>query len=182
MPHGCRERFRERSHLRYHVNDGRSLGMVADRSIDFAFSFDSLVHVELPVLEAYLHELARVLTPDGVAFLHHSNLGAYGPPGIARRWLPDGLCMALMARGMLRSDYWRAYGVSAELVRQAAEGAGMPCLRQEVVNWGADRLIDCFTTLTPRGSRWQRPTDIIVNRNFMAEAQEIRHRATQSSR
>jgi ubiquinone/menaquinone biosynthesis C-methylase UbiE len=63
----CRERFRERSHLRCHVNDGRSLRMVADRSIDFAFSFDSLVHVELPVLEAYLHELARVLTPDGVA-------------------------------------------------------------------------------------------------------------------
>lgn len=51
--------------------------MVADSSVDFAFSFDSLVYVEAEVLKGYLTELARVLKPDGVAFLHHSNLGAY---------------------------------------------------------------------------------------------------------
>ena len=30
-------------------------------SIDFIFSFDSLVHVEAVVIEAYLHEFARTL-------------------------------------------------------------------------------------------------------------------------
>ena len=51
--------------------------MVADRSVDFAFSFDSLVHADAEVLDAYAAELARTLAPDGVAFIHHSNLGAY---------------------------------------------------------------------------------------------------------
>ena len=59
------------------MNDGHSLPMVGDTSIDFAFSFDSLVLVEADTLARYLSELARVLKPDGVAFLHHSNFGAY---------------------------------------------------------------------------------------------------------
>ena len=50
------------------MNDGQSLPMVADSSIDLAFSFDSLVHVEDDVMPSYLDELARVLSEDGVAF------------------------------------------------------------------------------------------------------------------
>ena len=69
----CRQRFADRSGARFEVNDGHSLPMVEDSSIDFAFSFDSLVHVEAETLAGYLGELARVLKPDGVAFLHHSN-------------------------------------------------------------------------------------------------------------
>ena len=42
------------------------LPMVEESSIDFVFSFDSLVHVEAETLAAYLSELARVLKPDGV--------------------------------------------------------------------------------------------------------------------
>ena len=68
-------------HISYHVNDGKSLAMVPDESVNFAFSFDSLVHADLDVLRAYLVELRNKLSPDGVAFLHHSNIGAY-----ARRW------------------------------------------------------------------------------------------------
>jgi ubiquinone/menaquinone biosynthesis C-methylase UbiE len=171
---GCRERFAQVEHVRYHVNDGRSLAMVPDRSVDFAFSFDSLVHAELPVVESYLGELARVLTPNGVAFLHHSNLGSLGPPGPARRWLPNFLCMALMARRVIPTDHWRAYSVSADLVRDLAVSAGVPCIRQELVNWGCDRLIDCFSTITPRESRWAKPLERVSNPNFMAEAEAIR--------
>jgi Methyltransferase domain len=153
--------------------------MLAERSIDFAFSFDSLVHAELPELDSYLREFARVLAPDGVAFLHHSNLASLGPPGLARRVLPDRLCTGLMSRGIIRSDGWRAYSVSAENLRQAADRAGVPCIRQELVNWGCDRLIDCFSTVTRRGLRWDRPLDVITNPGFMAEAEAIRARATQ---
>lgn len=49
---------------------------MGDGAVDLAFSFDSLVHVEIDVIEGYLTELARVLVPDGVAILHHSNLAA----------------------------------------------------------------------------------------------------------
>ena len=42
---GCRRRFAAESHLTYHVNDGRSLEMIPNQSVDFVFSFDSLVHV-----------------------------------------------------------------------------------------------------------------------------------------
>src|SRR4051794_9713690 len=38
----CRERFAGCRHIRYHVNDGRSLAAIPDASIDFVFSFDSL--------------------------------------------------------------------------------------------------------------------------------------------
>ena len=42
----CRERFKACSHIAYFVNDGQSLGMIEDHAVDFAFSFDSLVHAE----------------------------------------------------------------------------------------------------------------------------------------
>ena len=73
----CQARFAEYGNITYHVNDGRSLDMVPNDAIDFAFSFDSLVHVESDVLHGYLSQLAQKLTPEGVAFLHHSNVGAY---------------------------------------------------------------------------------------------------------
>ena len=77
----CRTRFAGSTNIEYYVNDGLSLQMITDNSVDFAFSFDSLVHAELNVLESYLMELSRKLTPDGVGFFHHSNIGEY-----ERRW------------------------------------------------------------------------------------------------
>src|SRR6478752_7017059 len=59
----CRQRFADVDHAEFHVNDGRSLSMVADGSIDVAFSFDSLVHADDDALNAYVVELARVLAP-----------------------------------------------------------------------------------------------------------------------
>ena len=73
----CRQRFAEDHHIDYFVNDGRSLEMIEDNSIDFVFSFDSLVHVEADVLESYLRQLSSKLKPNGVGFIHHSNIGRY---------------------------------------------------------------------------------------------------------
>ena len=166
--------------MSYHVNDGRSLSMLPDRSVDFAFSFDSLVHAELPVIESYLRELARVLSRNGIAFLPHSNLGAFGR-GAARRLLPNSVCTALMTRGLLPNDHWRAYSVSADLVRDVAVREAIPCVRQELINWGCHRLSDCFSTMTPAGSRWERPLERVLNPGFMAEAEAIRARARGSA-
>jgi ubiquinone/menaquinone biosynthesis C-methylase UbiE len=73
----CKTRFSGATNIRYYVNNGRSLNEVANRSIDFVFSFDSLVHAEKDVIEAYIKELKDKLTADGVAFIHHSNIGHY---------------------------------------------------------------------------------------------------------
>ena len=101
----CRKRFADLDHITYHVNDGRSLAMIEDESIDFVFSFDSLVHVELDVLEAYLAQLGAKLRPGGAGFIHHSNAGSYrrpqlgGPSGAGEAAAP--LCRSRPRDGRL---------------------------------------------------------------------------------
>lgn len=36
----CKERFSSSTNIAYYVNDGKTLDMIPDNSIDFAFSFD----------------------------------------------------------------------------------------------------------------------------------------------
>jgi SAM-dependent methyltransferase len=152
----CRKRFTGDPRLTFHVNDGTSLPMVEDRSVDLAFSFDSLVHAEVDVLEAYLHELGRTLRADGVAVLHHSNMAAIRADGVP-----------------CDNHHWRAESVSAALVAEAARRASLACIGQEPVNWGGTELTDCISVLTPRGSRHERPLVRIDNPAFMAEATRL---------
>jgi hypothetical protein len=44
----CRRRFAGDRHIEYIVNDGTSLEQIPDGSVDFIFSFDSLVHAVSP--------------------------------------------------------------------------------------------------------------------------------------
>ena len=127
----CRERF-PGVRASFEVNDGASLPMVASASLDFAFSFDSLVHVEAPQIASYLVELARALKPGAIAFLHHSNLNAYLGNGTeVPWWIPE--------------PHWRARNVSARSFRAAARGAGLACLSQELINWiGRDGVVDRY--------------------------------------
>ena len=87
----CRERFAEASNITYHVNDGRSLAMVPNGSVDFVFSFDSLVHAEPDVVACYLDQLADKLTPSGVGFIHHSNAGTLRALSALSRRVPRAL-------------------------------------------------------------------------------------------
>lgn len=168
----CQRRFAADTHITYHVNDGTSLEMIADRSIDFAFSFDSLVHAEAHVLEAYVHQLARKLLPDGVAFIHHSNVAAYEPYASWSRKLPRG--RGVLARMLLlQSVHYRATSMSAALFRRYADASGLACIGQELINWKGSRLIDCLSLCTPRGSRWTRKNRVVRNRRFMDEAASV---------
>ncbi len=197
----CKERFRDDAHITYHVNDGRSLAMVEDHSIDFAFSFDSLVHADASVLQAYLEQLATKLTPDGVAVLHHSNSGEYARSAPLLRKLPGsgkagslGLLgayvryaprlrnvpvgrqlLAGLHRLGLVDLYWRDRTVSAASFRVQAEAAGLRCASQELIGWlRTRRLIDCISVVTPAGSRWARSTVVVRNPRFMREAEQAR--------
>jgi len=64
----CHKRFANYPNLEFKVNEGLTLPMIENRSIDFAFSFDSLVHAEADVISSYVNELARVLRHRGESF------------------------------------------------------------------------------------------------------------------
>ncbi len=159
----CKERFQAIPHLEFYCNDGYSLSMVPDNEWDFIFSFDSLVHAEADVMEQYLLQITQKFTPNGVAFLHHSNLAMF--PELSR----DAPNTAL---------HWRAPSVSAELIRKLINKAGLVCILQELVNWGRIELIDCLTIFTRQGSRFERPFELSENPEFMLEAGVIKKRAS----
>lgn len=171
----CRERFRESSNLAYHVNDGRSLPTIADGSIDFAFSFDSLVHVEADVIRAYLSELGRTLTPDGIGFIHHSNIGEYATQLAVGRRLPARLRPAVERLGLsLFNEHWRAETMTARVFEELCRQAGLQCRSQEIISWRTGgALIDCFSVFTRSTSRWATPNRVVENRGFMREARSI---------
>jgi SAM-dependent methyltransferase len=154
----CRKRFTTDRHLEYWVNDGRNLFMLDDASIDFVFSFESLVHADMEVLTDYLVEFARVLKPGGRAVLHHSNLAA------------------LTETVAVGANHFRARDVSAERVRFAvAHVANLECRTQELVSWDASgRLLDCISSLV----RTDQPTglapEVVIDPQFFQRAQELR--------
>jgi SAM-dependent methyltransferase len=171
----CRQRFASCRHIEYHVNDGRSLACVEDGSVDFIFSFDSLVHAEEDVMAAYIAQLAKKLRPEGVGFIHHSNLGRYARyysiTGVIRRGRG-----VLGRMGLVDPVHasWRAPSMTAEKFRSHADAAGLRCMSQELVNWDTRRLIDCISVFTRKTSSWEGSGAVVMNPRFMKEARNAR--------
>jgi ubiquinone/menaquinone biosynthesis C-methylase UbiE len=149
---GCRERFAASSHISYFVNDGQSLAMIAENSIDFVFSWDSLVHAESDVLRAYIAQLAAKLKPEGVGFIHHSNLGSYR----------DGHT----GQVPVENPHWRATSMTAKLFAEYCAEVGLQCIAQELTALGSPILNDCFSLFTPQNSSFSRPNKIVENGDF----------------
>jgi ubiquinone/menaquinone biosynthesis C-methylase UbiE len=176
----CRKRFASDEHASFEVTDGTSLPMLEATSVDFVFSFDSLVHAEADVIAAYLGELARVLAPDGIAFLHHSNLGEFDQAlhrtkyaeQLARR--VPGLQTPLRKRELIGWQGLRAESMTAARFVEMANAAGLVCVGQEIVNWATWRLIDCMSLATRPGSVWDRPNVVRRNQHFMNEGHSAR--------
>lgn len=165
----CRQRFKGHANLEFVANDGLTIPMVGDASIDFAFSFDSLVHAEDNVMSSYVLELARVLRPGGAAFIHHSNLSAI------RRSLWDRI--KRRKSGLPFEQHWRASSMSALKMRQFVGRSGMSCLQQELVPWGMGwpMLIDCMTTILNVSGK---ECAVFENHRFMDEAAAIKRIAS----
>ena len=70
----CEERFATFPNARFFKNDGKSLKLVADDSIDFVWSFDVFVHLEKDTIASYAAELARVMRKDATAVIHYPSL------------------------------------------------------------------------------------------------------------
>jgi SAM-dependent methyltransferase len=154
----CRQRFAAAKHASFFNNDGYSLAAAPDRQFDLIFSFDSLVHADYDVLAAYIPEILRKLSAGGVAFIHHSNLLAYGA-----------------AINTVGEIHGRAVTVSADIVANLIDRAGGTILIQEVVNWGGEHLIDCLTLFGHRDSYPAAKAVHLKNPLFMGESTLIKN-------
>jgi ubiquinone/menaquinone biosynthesis C-methylase UbiE len=170
----CKKRFSKDTNISYYTNDGKSLSMIPDGSVDFVFSFDSLVHAEVEVLKAYIAELARILSRDGVAFLHHSNIGEYRFRWRVKDKIPTRLRKLLTKKRILNYYHWRAFSVTAKGVADICSSFQMQCRSQELVNWHGRLLIDAFSVIARPESTRTWDNVVYRNRNFMKEAQSIK--------
>jgi SAM-dependent methyltransferase len=156
----CKQRFAATSNIDYFVNDGRSLAMIADASLDFVFCFDSLVHAEQDVLANYVAQLARKLKAGGRGFIHHSNAGE----------LVD------LRTGCLpfANIHWRAETMSAAAFRDFCRTNRLVCDAQEIVNWGGPHMTDCFSSFSRTDVSEHHTPRLLINSRFMEQADFIR--------
>lgn len=168
----CRQRFASVSHVRCVLNDGRSLSMIPNASVDFVFSFDSFVHPGREIVDAYLRQLGTKLKIGGKGFIHHSNFGEY--VNSPRERLPEALAKPLIKAKILDWAHHRNPSMTAETFRMLCERNGLQCLSQELVNWRGRRLIDCLSLFVRSDPARESPAKITRNANFMREAAQIR--------
>lgn len=134
----CKARFADRAAWAFHLTDGKSLEMVEHGSVDLAFSWDSLVHCDHDVMEAYAHGLSRKLRPGGVAVLHHSNFGEDAP--------------RLAVEVVQGRNHRRTPTMSAALMRGYCKDAGLAAVVQEIIPWGGSKFwLDSLTTIIKPG-------------------------------
>lgn len=60
-------------HMRFIRNSGADFPTVPDHSIDFLFSFGTFVHLDLPLIDAYLRNMSRILKPGANVVIHYSD-------------------------------------------------------------------------------------------------------------
>lgn len=133
----CRQRFGNGPGLSYVANDGTSLPTVEDSSVDFVWSFDSFVHMDLPIIRAYVEEFTRVLRPGGHLVLHHA--GKRGTPRAVARMTsqlgrPGRVAHRMVTQGRLH-DSGRRADVTARDVAGLIRDNGLDLVRQTSA-WG----------------------------------------------
>jgi SAM-dependent methyltransferase len=146
----CSKRFANVPHAGFIQNDGVSLAAVPDGSFEFIFSFDSLVHAELDVMQRYIPQIVAKLAPGGKAFLHHSNF-------------------AVCDDGGEQPPHGRAASVSGEIVADLVKQSGGRMLVSELINWGSIDTIDCLSTFA-RGDEPGPEHVRLTNPRYMEEA------------
>jgi ubiquinone/menaquinone biosynthesis C-methylase UbiE/MoaA/NifB/PqqE/SkfB family radical SAM enzyme/Flp pilus assembly protein TadD len=155
-----RERFAEDTHIGFHVDNGASLAMVEDESIDFVFSWSSLVHAEADTVRAYLKQLATKLKPGGTGFIRHSHIGSHRDPASQQL--------------TVENLHGRAESVSAELVRGYCSSVGLSCLSQELLTWEGTVFNDCISMFVREAQPSRHETAVWFNPHFMVEAERCR--------
>jgi SAM-dependent methyltransferase len=151
---GCQNVFADARHARFVHNDGVSLSEVEDHSVDLVFSFDSLVHAEFDVFTSYIPQILQKLNEGGVAFLHHSNMGALGTA--------------------FENPHFRALSVSRQNIEGLIVESGGRVIIQEVIDWGHSKIPqDCLTVLAKDSAQRTEPVHL-YNMRATEESEMIR--------
>lgn len=151
----CKKKFKQYRNCRFFMNDGLSLQFAKYQKYDFIFSFDSLVHVGLDVLEAYIQQIMKnLLTPNGVCFIHHSNFK---------------MTLAESLATLDENIHYRNPDVSAADVSQLVQKYEGKIIYQEAITWGGSPLSDCLTLFAHNSSPYNEK-GLFYNRNFDNEA------------
>jgi hypothetical protein len=149
-------KYKYKEHVFCAKTDGKTIN--TSDTIDFLFSFDSLVHCDLDVNEAYIDEFKKKSTESSICFIHHSNLGAW----------PDDLKEN-------KHNGWRSKNVSAEKIIDKIKKNKLYLISQELIDWGGgdfEQFLDCITILASRKNHVE--SKFIENNNFMKVAKRVR--------
>ena len=123
----CKERFSDRNNISYYKNNGFSLADLKDSSYSALFTYDSMVHFEMPDIYRYLKETRRILRSGGRGLFHHSNL-MIDPKQSFYNPLNNGA---------------RTY-MSKDLFAHLAYQVGLTVVEQQVIDWTIPKM-DCIT-------------------------------------
>ena len=123
----CKERFSDRNNISYYKNNGFSLADLKNSSYSALFTYDSMVHFEMPDIYRYLKETRRILRSGGRGLFHHSNL-MIDPKQSFYNPLNNGA---------------RTY-MSKDLFAHLAYQVGLTVVEQQVIDWTIPKM-DCIT-------------------------------------
>jgi ubiquinone/menaquinone biosynthesis C-methylase UbiE len=71
-----KKRIGEKENIEFEKLNGYDLHQFKDNTIDFVFSFDVFVHIDIEDIYSYLQEIRRVLRSKGRGVLHFANLNS----------------------------------------------------------------------------------------------------------
>ena len=166
----ARNKLAQQGLATFHLTNGTGLPMVADGSATLVYSWDAMVHFEARVIAAYVEEVARVLAPNGTAFLHHSRLprcseavlrstGPHGEPDACGAAGDGSIVRNPESRSVVGPDERSSDGATAlatmkELVADRAAKFGLE-VRQHDIPWHLVRrkgyrgavVYDCISLL-----------------------------------
>lgn len=112
----ARQKLRDVPNCHFHVVEAPVLPDGLEGRMDFIYSFDVFVHLDLHNQWSYVGQIAKVLKPGGRAFLHTSNLTS------------DAGWQRFQAQGGYRVEGF--YFVVPDIVRQLAARAGLRVIRE----------------------------------------------------
>jgi ubiquinone/menaquinone biosynthesis C-methylase UbiE len=129
----CRERLGRHSNVRFLRGNGYDFTGIEVGQVTAIYCYDAMVHFSPDLVESYLKDAARILSPGGMALLHHSNHPT--PPGIVHYGQNP------HARNHMTHD----------LFRELAERAGLLIVESQPMAWGGMPDLDRVSLLARPG-------------------------------
>lgn len=125
----CKERYKDNKKIDYLCNNGYNLKELNSGEYTALFCYDAMVHFEMMDIYEYLKDIHRVLKPNGMALLHHSNN-------------TSNYTVTFTNSG-------RNY-MSKDLFAYLSHRAGFDVIDQKVIDWAGVKDSDCVTLLKKR--------------------------------